>query len=141
MNVITQKAHNNLWNEIEKRIIIPEITNDEIKSAISSILSNVTIISYHFEGDEQAQKLCELTVQIEDSETPTEYYSAFYDKLKDWFIVQYSLANPHFADSRVFHDVFLEYLEAYFCEYLNNVILVLERCLSSSEWFYLLSKQ
>ena len=130
-----QEIYNNMWNEIDKRIIFPKITREQLKAVIANILDSVTVIRYKFSGnDENSLKLCAIFIAKENCDEGQSFYENFYDKLKNWYISEYAKVNPFFTHTDQFKNVFLNYMEDYLCGFLNNEIFTLNHFFSLGEW-------
>lgn len=129
-----QEIYNNIWNEIDKRIIAPKISREQLKTVITTILDDVTVIRYEVSGNsEDSLKLCGIFI-LDKSNQRQSFYEDFYNQLKDWYISEYAKVNPIFTRTEHFKDVFANYLENYLCSYLNDEIFILNHFFSLSEW-------
>ena len=83
-----QEIYNNMWNEIDKRIIVPKITREQLKAVIANILDGVTVIRYEFSGnDENSLKLCAIFIAKENCDEGQSFYENFYE--------HFQCLNPH----------------------------------------------
>lgn len=130
-----QEIYNNMWNEIDKRIIVPKITREQLKAVIANILDGVTVIRYEFSGnDKNSLKLCAIFIAKENCNEGQSFYENFYDELKKWYISEYAKVNPFFTHTDQFKNVFLNYMENYLCGYLNDEVFSLNHFFCLTEW-------
>lgn len=100
-----QEIYNNIWNEIDKRIIAPKISREQLKTVITTILDDVTVIRYEVSGNsEDSLKLCGIFI-LDKSNQRQSFYEDFYNQLKDWYISEYAKVNPIFTRTEHFKGV------------------------------------
>lgn len=130
-----QEIYNNMWNEIDKRIIIPKISKEQLKAVITNILDGISVVKYKFSGnDEDSLKLCDIFIKKENCDEEQSFYENFYDELKNWYISEYAKVNPFFTRTEQFKNVFVNYLENYLCGYLNDEVFSLNHFFCLTEW-------
>lgn len=129
---MNQTIYADLWQEIDSKIKMPELSKEDIKTAIENICSQVKIVRYEFFGDKHTQSLDKLFIESEDGRES--YYEQFYDSLKDWFILEFSKANPQLAKGQLIGEVFKNYMEHYLSGYINEEIFATDKMFSLAEW-------
>lgn len=129
---MNQTTYTKLRQEIYSKIKVPKFSKEDIETAIKNICSQVNIIRYEFFGDKNTQSLNKLFIESEDGRES--YYEQFYDSLKDWFILEFSKANPQLAKGQITGEVFKNYMEYYLSIYINEDIFTLDKMFSIEEW-------